>query len=39
MPFFRTTSEKLARLNNACGAFEYEVDSAGSTTSNVWEWK
>ena len=39
MLFFRTTSEKLARLNNACGAFEYEVDAAGSTTSKVWEWK
>src|SRR5271166_1900790 len=39
MLFFRTTSEKLARLNNACGAFEYEVDAAGATTSRVWEWK
>jgi len=24
MLFFRTTSQKLARINNACGAFEYE---------------
>lgn len=39
MLFFRTASQKLASLNNACGAFEYEVDSAGSTTSKVWEWK
>lgn len=39
MLFFKTTSEKLARLNNACGAFEYEVDPAGNTTSKVWEWK
>jgi hypothetical protein len=39
MLFFRTTSEKLARLNHACGAFEYEVDPAGNTTSKVWEWK
>ena len=39
MLFFQTTSQKLARLNNACGAFEYEVDAAGSTTSKVWEWK
>ena len=39
MLFFRTTSEKLARLNNACGAFEYEVDATGSTVSKVWEWK
>src|ERR1035438_8585617 len=39
MLFFRTTSQKLARLNNACGAFEYEVDPAGSTVSKMWEWK
>ena len=39
MLFFRTTSEKLARLNNSCGAFEYEVDAAGNTVSKVWEWK
>jgi hypothetical protein len=39
MLFFRTTSEKLARLNNACGAFEYEVDATGNTVSKVWEWK
>jgi hypothetical protein len=39
MLFFRTTSEKLARLNNACGAFEYEVDASGGTVSKVWEWK
>jgi hypothetical protein len=39
MLFFRTASENLARLNNTCGAFEYEVDSAGNTVSKVWEWK
>ena len=39
MLFFRTTSEKLARVNGACGAFEYDVDASGSTTSKVWEWK
>jgi len=39
MLFFRTTSQKLARLNNACGAFEYEVDATGATVSKVWEWK
>jgi hypothetical protein len=39
MLFFRTASQKLARLNNSCGAFEYEIDAAGNTTSNVWEWK
>jgi hypothetical protein len=39
MLFFRTDSQKLARLNNACGAFEYEVDPSGSTISKIWEWK
>jgi hypothetical protein len=39
MLFFRTASQKLARLNGVCGAFEYEVDASGSTTSKVWEWK
>jgi hypothetical protein len=39
MLFFRTASQKLARLNNACGAFEYEVDGAGTTVSKIWEWK
>ena len=39
MLYFRTTSEKVARINNVCGAFEYEVDPAGNTISKVWEWK
>lgn len=39
MLFFRTTSQQLASLNNACGAFEYEVDSSGGTVSKIWEWK
>ena len=39
MLFFQTASQKLARVNNACGAFEYEVDASGNTISKVWEWK
>ena len=39
MLFFRTASQKLARLNNACVAFEYEVDAAGATVTKMWEWK
>ena len=39
MLFFQTASQKLARLNNACAAFEYEVDAAGNTVSKMWEWK
>ena len=29
--------EAGARLNNARGVFEYEVDAAGNTTAKVWE--
>ena len=39
MLFFQTASQKLARINNACGAFEYEVDASGDTISKIWEWK
>jgi hypothetical protein len=39
MLFFRTASKKLARLNNACAAFEYDVDASGGTVSKMWEWK
>ncbi|MBB5345469.1 hypothetical protein [Tunturibacter empetritectus] len=39
MLFFQTTSQKLAQINNSCGAFEYDVDASGNTTSKVWEWK
>lgn len=39
MLFISTASKKLARLNNACAAFEYEVDAKGATTSKLWEWK
>ena len=39
MLFYKTASTKLARLNNACGAFEFEVAADGSTVSKVWEWK
>ena len=39
MLFFRTASQKLTRLNNACGAFEYDVDASGNTVSKMWEWK
>ncbi len=37
--YYRTASQKLARLNNVCAVFEYEVDPAGNTSSKVWEWK
>jgi hypothetical protein len=39
MLFFTTASKKLSRINNVCGAFEFEVDPAGNTSSKIWEWK
>lgn len=39
MLFLQTASKKLARLNNACAAFEYEVEPNGTTKSQLWEWK
>ena len=39
MLFFKTASQKLAPINNVCGAFEYDVDTSGNTTSKIWEWK
>ncbi len=37
--YYRTTSQKLARLNTTPGVFEYEVDGKGDTHLKVWEWK
>jgi len=37
--YYRTTSQKLARLNTVGGVFEYEVDPEGKTQTKVWEWK
>ena len=37
--YYRTASQKLARLNGVGGVFEYDVDAEGKTLSKVWEWK
>ena len=37
--YYRTTSEKLARLNTIAGVFEYEADGKGDTHLKVYEWK
>ena len=37
--YYRTTSQKLARLNSVGAVFEYDVDANGNTTSKLWEWK
>ena len=39
MLFYQTNSAKLAALNNACAAFEFETDPSGQTTAKLWEWK
>lgn len=37
--YFRTASQKLAKLNTVGGVFEYEVDPDGNTHTKIWEWK
>ena len=37
--YYQTTAEGLARLNGACGVFEYDVDGGGKTVGKIWEWK
>jgi len=37
--YWRTASQKLARLNTVPTVFEFEVDAAGNTHTKMWEWK
>jgi hypothetical protein len=37
--YFRTTSQKWARLNSCAAVFEYEIDAQGNTRSQLFEWK
>ena len=37
--YYRTASQKLAKLNTTVGVFEFEVTADGQTHSKVWEWK
>jgi hypothetical protein len=37
--YYRTTSQKLARLNVVGGVFEFEVAANGDMQLKVWEWK
>lgn len=39
MLYFRTASQKLARLNTVAGVFEYDVAADGTTQAKTWEWK
>ncbi len=37
--YYSTPSKALARLNDAVGIFEFDVDENGNTSGKVWEWK
>ena len=37
--YYRTASQKLARLNTTAAVFEYEVAADGNTNAKLWEWK
>ena len=37
--YYRTTSERLARLNGIAGVFEYETDQSGKSEAKSFEWK
>ena len=37
--YYRTSSQKLARLNGIAVVFEYETDENGNTHGKSWEWK
>jgi len=37
--YFQTTSQRLARLNDIVGVFEYEADESGKTLDKTYEWK
>jgi len=36
--YWETTSQKLARLNQAAHVFEWEVDENGEARFTLWEW-
>lgn len=36
---FTAVSQRLSRLNLIAGVFEFEVDEAGNTHTQIWEWK
>jgi hypothetical protein len=37
--YYRTASQKLAKLNTIAGVFEFEADGKGDLNTKVWEWK
>jgi hypothetical protein len=37
--FYNTTSQKLARLNGLCVAFEFDMDDQGASRGTLYEWR
>ena len=37
--YYQTGSQKLARLNDACHIFEWDVDEVNNVHATLWEWK
>ena len=37
--YYQTSSPAWSRLNTVAAIFEYEVDTQGSSRSQLWEWK
>ena len=37
--YYRTTSEKLARLNGVAGVYEHEAGPDDRVANKIWEWK
>ena len=36
--YFETTAASLMAVNGKCMAYEWDVDSEGTATWNLWEW-
>jgi hypothetical protein len=37
--YYRTTSTKLAHVNEIAGVYEHESDEHGNVITKAWEWK
>lgn len=37
--YYQTSSEVWSRLNSVAAVFEFDVDSEGNSSAQLWEWK
>lgn len=37
--YYRTSSERRARLNGTIGVYEFETDQEGNIRGKAWKWK